>query len=568
MKKASLKKLFVLLSASAIASVGVLWLTQSKQTNNNATNYSDSNNWSTQSFDSSTTQRLATAYFNKTYFSGGKSFNYVDVTLPIEQNELRDLNQGYIFISFTFSHPNAAQDNVMYLGYKDKVEEVTESILPTQISIENGKYNDQNKTYTLTVKFSGLYAWDLSNFKFQLGLDGREIQVKPTKKPSPQTQTRSSRSKRSVVGEDRSAVVPAQKSKGKKRVRRGAPKPAPVITKDLDSMSDNEVLRLAQSVEQYHAPARPKVSLPTAAPAKPQWKSSLSDFKFTPVYQTRSAEFRTTNHYKPNRYVTFGATNEYLDVLDHSQWTGFVPNLRLYQVTIPNEFRFSENPERRFYLNMNVQEDNKTSSASYIVDGKSATLITNYSNKSDISMYTDTYKADDEKGFISFQILLGNRFDPSKTRLTMSFTGFRDGTYFRVSGRDAKVQTLTKWQQNEVWSRGTWNQHVTIKNNSNNNLEGKEVIVKLQHIDTPDVTLKYKVKDGKLLPEGSVDNLVKFGIHNNNKPIIVKQGKDFGFYVQLSSLFDPTKAVITVTYNGKQQVVNMPNFWKMFDKRY
>lgn len=548
MKKASLKNFFILLSTSVIATTSLLSFSHNQTTVDNFTNNQSTSSFSAQSFASQTVQPAEakpTAYFEKTVFEGTDSFNYINVTLPINTSEISDLNLDSLFISFTLSHPNASDDNVMYLGYKNKVDEISNSILPTKVSLENGKYNEQSKTYTLTVKFSGMYAWDLSTFKFQLGLDGRTIEIKPTNKPQPKPAT--------VVGQDRSA----SSSKAKTRRRRlTSTSSAPQIAQ----LSDADLLKLVQDIPKYTPPARK------------EWKSSYKDFRIAPVFQDRSAEVRaTTHHYKPTSYVTLNAPNEYLGVLDHSQWTGFVPDLRWYQVSIPNEYRFFENGERKFYLNMNIQEGNKSSSASYIVDGHKATLITNYgTNKSDISMFTETYKANDDKGVITFQIRLGQRFDPAKSRLTMSFTGFRNGTYFQVTGPKTppKVTKLSDWQQREVWNRGTWNKYVTVEG-SENATNGEKLTVELKHPDAPDVTLHYKVEGQKLVDDGNNDNSIKFKIYNKwGKNIDVKHGHKFGFYVELSSLFDPTKTEVIVKFKDKTQVVNLPNFWNMFPKRY
>lgn len=547
MKKASLKNFFILLSTSVIATTSLLGFSHNKTTVDNFTNNQSTSSFSAQSFTSSvvqSTQTKATAYFEKTVFQNADSFNYINVILPLQSSEISDLNLDSLFISFTLSHPNAEDDNVMYLGYKDKVDEITNSILPTKVSLENGKYNEQSKTYTLTVKFSGMYAWDLSTLKFQLGLDGRTIEIKPTNKPQPKP-----------IYESKAAK--STQTKVKSRKRRSVAIPSP---QREDQMSDADLLKLAESTPKYTPPARP------------QWKSSYKDFKITPVFQSRSAEVRaTTNHYKPNSYVTLNAPNEYLGVLDHSQWTGFVPDLRWYQVSIPNEYRFFENTERKFYINMNIQEGNKSSSVSYIVDGHKATLITNYgSNKNDISMFEKTYKADDNKGVITFQIRLGQRFDPAKSRLTMSFTGFRNGTYFQVTGPKTppKVTKLSDWQQREVWNRGTWNKYVTV-DGSEHAKDGDKLTIKLEHPDAPDVTLKYKVQGGKLVADGDNDNSIKFGIYQKgSKDIAIKSGQKIGFYVELSSLFDPTKTAITVIFNDKHQAVTLPNFWNMFPTRY
>ncbi|AHH45270.1 hypothetical protein [Mesomycoplasma bovoculi] len=548
MKKASLKNFFILLSTSVIATTSLLGFSHNKTTVDNFTNNQSTPSFSAQSFASQTvqsTQTKATAYFEKTVFQNADSFNYINVSLPLQSSEISDLNLDSLFISFTLSHPNAEDDNVMYLGYKNKVDEITNSILPTKVSLENGKYNEQSKTYTLTVKFSGMYAWDLSTFKFQLGLDGRAIEIKPTNKPQPKP-----------IYESKAAKSTQTKVKSRKR-RSVESIPSP---QREDQMSDVDLLKLVQSTPKYTPPARP------------QWKSSYKDFKITPVFQSRSAEVRaTTNHYKPNGYVTLNAPDDYLGVLDHSQWTGFVPDLRWYQVSIPNEYRFFENDERKFYINMNIQEGNKSSSVSYIVDGHKATLITNYgSNKNDISMFEKTYKADDNKGVITFQIRLGQRFDPAKSRLTMSFTGFRNGTYFQVTGSKTppKVTKLSDWQQREVWNRGTWNKYVTIEN-SDQAKENDKLTVELKHPDAPDVTLHYKVEGQKLVDDGNNGNSIKFKIYNKwGKNIDVKSGHKFGFYVELSSLFDPTKTEIVVTFKGKTQTVNLPNFWNMFPERY
>lgn len=551
MKKASLKNFFILLSTSVIATTSLLSFSHNKTTVDNFTNNQSASSFSAQSFASQTVQPAetkATAYFEKTDL-----FNHINVSLPLESNELRDLNSDYIFISLTLKHPNATEDdNVMYLGYKDRVEEVTNSILPTKLSLENGKYHADSKTYTLTVKFSGNYTWSLSTLTFQLGLDGREITIKPTTKPVPKPAP--------VVGQDRSATT----NRSSRRRRSLSEASSSLTRNSFDQMSEADLLKLAGTVQQYHAPT------------KPQWKPAISDVKIIPVQEDRSANFRstttTTNHYIPKNYVTLHATDEYLKVLDHSQWTGFVPNLRWYQVAIPNEYKFFENGERKFYLNMNISEGDKSSSTSYVVDGHKATLITNYgSNKYDISMFEDTYKANDEKGFITFQIRLGNNFDPAKSRLTMSFTGFRNGTYFQIPGtkKDVKVKHLSQWQQREVWNRGTWNKYVTVEG-SEHAKTGDTLTVELKHPDAPEVTLKYKVKDNKLIPDGNNDNSVKFGIYQKgSKDIVVTQGHKIGFYVELSSLFDPTKTEITVKFNNKTtQVVKLPNFWNMFPDKY
>lgn len=550
MKKASLKNFFILLSTSVIATTSLLGFSHNKTTVDNFTNNQSTSSFSAQSFASQTVQPAEakpTAYFEKTDL-----FNHINVSLPLESNELRDLNSDYIFISLTLKHPNAAEDdNVMYLGYKDRVEEVTNSILPTKLSLENGKYHADSKTYTLTVKFSGNYAWSLSTLTFQLGLDGREVTVKPTTKPQPKPAT--------AVGQDRSA----SSSKAKTRRRRSLPEASSSLTqKSFNQMSEEELIKLAGTVQQYHAPA------------KPQWKPAISDVKIIPVQEDRSANFRstTTNHYIPNNYVTLHATDEYLKVLDHSQWTGFVPNLRWYQVAIPNEYKFFENGERKFYLNMNISEGDKSSSTSYVVDGHKATLITNYgSNKYDISMFEDTYKANDEKGFITFQIRLGNNFDPAKSRLTMSFTGFRNGTYFQIPGtkKDVKVKHLSQWQQREVWNRGTWNKYVTVEG-SDHAQKGDTLTVELKHPDAPDTTLHYKVEGDKLVSVGNNGNSIKFNIYEKGSSHIkVTKGHKIGFYVELSSLFDPTKTEITVKFDNKTpQVVKLPNFWNMFPERY
>lgn len=472
----------------------------------------------------------ASAYFDKTVIENGKTYNLVNVSFKLNDSEVSDLKSYYAFISFTLEHQNLREgDNVMYLGYQDKIEELTSSFIASRVSLQNGKFDESSKTYTLTVKFSGLYAWELSTFKFQLGLSGRTLSIKPTAKPIEQTRV-------------------AVKTKAGTHATR--------TNKDLSSMSDAEILKLAQSVETY----KPAV--------KKQWKPAISEPAFIGLDQnkvgTRSAVPINISTGKP--FVTLQATKEYLEILPDSQKLGLVPNLSLYQVVIPNTHKFSENSGRRFYLNMTIQQDGqRTGNVSYVVDGNKAELIGNLgSNKSDLSMYTSTYKANDNDGYITFQLLLGKRWDPSKTRIVMSFTGYRNGSYFEVAGKNRKVGEikLTKWQQNEVWRRGTWNKYVSLNNALDSNLDGKEVTLELSHPDTPKTILKYKVKGEKLVPVGNNSNGVKFNIHRISD---IKQGQRLGFYVELSSLFDPTKAIIKVTFDGKTQEVKMPNFWGMFD---
>ncbi|BBA22199.1 hypothetical protein MBVR141_00251 [Mycoplasmopsis bovirhinis] len=495
--KKSLKKFFTLLSTSLIA-LPVMGLSA----NTNQTNDS--------------------AYFERTITENGKKYHVVNVSFELKDNEIKDLKSMYSFISFTLEHPNVSGgDNVMYLGYTNKVEEITISFKASGAKLQNGKFNEATKTYSVDVKFAAEYAWTASNFKFEIGLGGRQITLKPKS--------------RSVVGQSRSSVRQTS----------------------LEKLSHEELLKLAASVETY----KPEIKKP--------FGSKVKDFAFIPLDE-KKVNNRNTSHMvninpatgKP--YLNIYATNEYTEIYPYDNQLWLVP---IYQVVIPNNHKFSKNGNMKMYLNMTIQQDGQsTGNVSYVVDSSKAELIKNLgSNKADLSIVPNTYKVDDELGYITFQLRLGTRWDPSKTRIVMSFNGYRNGSYFEVAGKNRKVGEvqLTKWQQNEIWKRGTWNKYVSLNNPLNSNLEGKELTIELSHPDTPKTAMKYTIKGGMLVPVNGWTNKVKFSAYVKNG-LKLLNGNKLGFYVEFSSLFDPTKAIIKVTYEGKTQEVKMPNFWDWF----